>query len=635
MNKKGISFRLNAHITTIAILIIAAIVYSNYHFSKKVLLKKIDEGAINQSNLVISKISRITVSTEEIAKNISAQVFYYQKNNDLSFFLRKIVESNHTIQNIEVDLLDVKQNRVIKYSPIEAQSSVCAKDVSWMEYYFNSIKQKKDSLIPGVWTDPFFCSVDTTHLLVAYLYPVYVPDSENIAGIVCCQISLRNMRDLLSGIKIGQSGYAFIIDKSGNFITHPKKQWILSKNLFEKPSSIFKENIENIESQIKNNQSGADHGLSLYLNNQKSWFYFAPLVNTEWKTIIVFSEEELFNEINVVFRRISIVAIIGILLLFFMNLFVFRKLLDPLERVTKAIQRFTSAPGKEPKSRNEIIMLAESLEDWQIKYGLLIREQTQTAKEKLKIEKDLKSAREIQFNIIPAGNPNSELFKDIDLFAVLNPAETIGGDLYDYFFIDETHLLLAIGDVSGKGIPASLFMAIASTLIKTHAKTLSSKDIVSKVNNELSDKNSNQYFLTLFLGILDIKTGILDYCNAAHDYQYILQSGGRTINTLSKSHGLPLGIYKGKIYKSSTVELMYGDMLVLYTDGVINSKNINDKHYGTNRLVKTIRSLNDMTAEESISRILTSIRLFEGNQTQSDDITLMAVKYLHKTKNQV
>lgn len=635
MNQKGISFRLNSHITTIAIIIIASVVYINYHFSKRILIDKIEEGAINQSNLIISKISRITISTEEIAKNLSSQVFYFQKHNDLSSFIGKVINSNNTLQNIEVELLDPKLNEIIKYSSVEPDHLLCSDETSWMKYYFSHLVQNRESLSLGLWTDPFFCKIDTTHLLVAYLLPVYIPESNKIMGMVSCQISLRNMNNLLSEIQIGTNGYSFIIDKSGNFITHPKQQWILSKNLFEKPSTIFEGNIEHVESQIRNSKSGADHGLSMYLNNEKSWFYYAPLIHTGWKIIIVFPENELFREINVIYQRILMVAIIGILILFFVNIIVFRKLLNPLERVTQAIQRFTSAPGKESKSRNEIIRLAESLEEWQIKYGLLIREQTQTAKEKLKIEKDLLSAREIQFNIIPSGNPDSIQYKDIDLFAVLNPAETIGGDLYDYFFIDETHLLIAIGDVSGKGIPASLFMAIASTLIKTHAKTLSSKDIVSKVNNELSDKNSNQYFLTLFLGILDIKTGMLDYCNAAHDYPYILNHGGRTMHTLSKSHGLPLGIYKDKSYRSSVVELLHGDLLVLYTDGVINSRNLTSKHYGSKRLVKTIRTLNDLTAEESVNRILKSIRLFEGNSGQSDDITILALKYLHETKNQV
>jgi sigma-B regulation protein RsbU (phosphoserine phosphatase) len=278
-------------------------------------------------------------------------------------------------------------------------------------------------------------------------------------------------------------------------------------------------------------------------------------------------------------------------------------------------------------------MLAQSLEDWQAKYGLLINDQSKTASDKIKIEKDLKSAQEIQLNIVPSGKPNFGIYPVIDLFAILKPAELVGGDLYDYFFIDKNHLLVAIGDVSGKGIPASLFMAIASTLIKTHAKILSSKDIVSRVNMDLSDRNLNQYFVTLFIGVIDIRTGIMDYCNAAHNYPYILHSDG-TLKTLSKSHGLPLGIYKDKSYKSSTIELKFNDTMILYTDGVINSSDNNQQHYGTERLEKNIQSLNNLTSEEVVQKLLNDIMMYEGDNRQSDDISILALKYLDKTRDQ-
>jgi sigma-B regulation protein RsbU (phosphoserine phosphatase) len=154
------------------------------------------------------------------------------------------------------------------------------------------------------------------------------------------------------------------------------------------------------------------------------------------------------------------------------------------------------------------------------------------------------------------------------------------------------------------------------------------------VNRELSDRNSNQYFVTLFLGVFDIRTGMLDYCNAAHNYPYILRADG-SLKTLSKSHGLPLGIYKDKPYKSSTVELLYNDMMILFTDGVINSRNDNKQHYGIERLERNIQNLNDLSSEEVVQRLLKSIMIYEGDNRQSDDISLLALKYLHKTENQV
>ncbi|HEX7583479.1 MAG TPA: SpoIIE family protein phosphatase [Prolixibacteraceae bacterium] len=634
MSQKGISFRLNSQITSIAIIIIAAIVYVNYNFSNKILVGKIEEGAINQSNVVISGISRITIGTEEIARNVSLQVLYFRKNNDLNLLLKQIIASNKILESIYVELFDYRKNQISKFSSNKQGPLNGDLDSISIDKYIRKLKTENVSSDFGFWAAPFYSKFDKSHLLVSYIMPVYSPETKEIAGIVSCQISLNQLKNLLSEIKIGEKGYAFIIDKTGNFLTHPRSNWILSKNLFEKPSANFQGNIEEIESKIKSGGRGARHGISQYLDNQKAWFYYAPLSNSNWMVIIVFPEKELYREIGFGFQKIILVSGIGILILFLLNIYIFKKVLDPLIRITHAIQRFSSIPGKERKSKNEIKMLAESLEDWQAKYGILINDQTKTASDKLKFEKDLKSAQEIQLNIVPSGKPAFPEHTEIDLYAILKPAEIIGGDLYDYFFIDKTHLLIAIGDVSGKGIPASLFMAIASTLIKSNAKIMSAKDIVSKVNNELGERNSNQYFVTLFLGILDIRSGMMDYCNAAHNYPYILHADG-SFQTLSKSHGLPLGIYKDKIYKSNTVELQFGDTMIFYTDGVINSSDTNNKHYGIEKLENNIRNLIDLTSEEVVTRLLKSIIIYEGENHQADDISIMALKYLHKTENQV
>ena len=285
-------------------------------------------------------------------------------------------------------------------------------------------------------------------------------------------------------------------------------------------------------------------------------------------------------------------------------------------------------------TRDEIKILKDSLISWQVKYGSLIKEKTQNEDEKKKLERELKSAREIQQNIVPEGKAFFPNHPEIDLFATLMPAGKVGGDLYDYFLIDDNHLLLAIGDVSGKGIPASLFMAVASTLIKTNARILSSKDIVAEVNRELNTRNSDQYFITLFVGVIDMTTGILDYCNAAHNYPYILKADGQ-VHVLSKSHGLPLGIYRDKTYKSSTFELQQNDTLILYTDGVINATDDKSQYYGTERLGKNIHNLTDLFSEEIVNKLLNSIKIFKGDSPQSDDISILAFRYLKKTKSQV
>lgn len=629
MSTKGISFRLNSQITTIAIIIIASIVYINYHFSNKVLVQKIEEGAINQSNLVIFSIARITVGTEEIARNVSNQALYYYKNNDLDFFIHQVLQSNSTIESIHVSLFNGQNSPVIKFSSGKCDQNDCISNQLQAEDSISSLFTSETRFTHGVWSKPYYCKSDTSSLFVSYQMPVYYPNSNELAGMATFEVSLKKIGKMLSEMTIGKKGYAFIVDQLGNYITHPQNNRVLKRNMYKESPIIFKKNSPDFETNLKEGRRGASLGISEDSNHEKSWYYYAPLPNSGWNVIIVIPEDELFSDINLIYHSIFLVSVFGILILFFLNFIVFRRMLDPLVRVTYAIQRFTSMPGKDKKSGNEIKMLAESLEDWQVKYGVLIKNQSKTASEKLKIEKDLKTAQEIQLNIVPSGNPDFADYPEIDLYAVLKPAEIIGGDLYDYFFIGKNHLLIAIGDVSGKGIPASLFMAIASTLIKTNAKILSSKDIVTRVNKELCERNSNQYFVTLFLGILDVRHGVLDYCNAAHNYPYILHADG-TLKMLSKSHGLPLGIYNDKSYSSSTVELHTGDTMILYTDGVINSKDIHNHHYGTEKLEANIQNLNDLSAEEVVNRLWKSINIYEGENHQADDISLMALKYLRK-----
>lgn len=634
MNNKGISYRLNWTITSITILIIAAIVFINHRFSDQILMEKIEEGAIHQSNLIVSKISRITIGTEEIARNLSYMVKYHHQHKDLDQFLKQVLASNKILEGIDVELLNDEQKNVSRFSTSLSGDSICFPSALKDDVYIRNLLNIKNGPENGAWSDPFYCPNDTSNLFVSYKVPVYNPETNEIAGIISCVVSLSKISKMLSGIKIGQDGYAYIIDQSGWLITHPNKKWILKKNLFDASSPIKSTYIQDIELKIKNRGRGAGHGLSEYFNHQKSWFFHAPLSNSNWTLMIIIPEKELFMAHNLNLYKTLAISALGVWILFLLNMIIFKRVLDPLARVTNAIYGFTSVTGKRGKTKDEIKMLVQSLEDWQIKYGRMVREQIKTAKEKQKFENDLKSAHEIQQNIIPAGYPAFPAHPEVDLYAVLKPAESIGGDLYDYYFIDQDHLLIAIGDVSGKGIPASLFMAIASTLIKSNSNRLSAHEIIEKVNNELGERNPNQYFVTLFIGILNVKTGMMDYCNAAHNYPFILHPDG-TIHALSKSHGIPLGIYKNKSYQSDIVELQEDDLMLLYTDGIINSRNSKGAHYGTEKLKEEIQKMKNLDAREVVTRLLKSIDMYEGGNLQSDDISMVALKYVYKEKDQV
>lgn len=592
------------------------------------LMQRIEESTIYQSELIINRVSKQVITAQEITRNVAFQSLYYLKHNDLDFFLQNVLKSNQILNGIHVDLKPefVKGRFPERYSAFRTNDSIASSNTGNLCIFkqYEDLYHRLDQCPNGLWTEPYTCARDDK-AVISFGYPVRNPESNEIIGTVSGEIAMEYINQVVSNIKIGKEGVSFIINKSGLFLAHPVREWVLKRNLYESADKVLPENIKRLRELADMGQHGSGFGYPEMFNYRKSWFYFAPMQYTNWIIIIVIPEEELFSDLWLVFRQIALVSFIGIILIFFLFTFIFKRTLHPLVQITEDIHRF-SFEGRKDNVKNEVVSLVESLEELQTRYDRFVLEQNQSRKDKRRLDKDMKSAKEIQFNIIPNEYPAFPDREEIDLYAVLNPAQIIGGDLYDYFFIDNDHLLFTIGDVSGKGIPASLFMAVAHTLIKGNANVLSSKHIVEQINKKLSNRNSNQHFLTLFLGILDVKNGILDYCNAAHNHPYILRSNGK-IETLDQTHGLPVGIYPNKSYNSSTSILKPNDTLLLYTDGVFDCRDENDDTYGQQRFEENLQNLYNLSCFNLILKIETSLKIFKGSSKQTDDISLMALRF--------
>jgi sigma-B regulation protein RsbU (phosphoserine phosphatase) len=247
--------------------------------------------------------------------------------------------------------------------------------------------------------------------------------------------------------------------------------------------------------------------------------------------------------------------------------------------------------------------------------------------EKQKLEESLTFAGQIQMNML---SKNSEEFSKtygIDLHAFLAPAKVVGGDFYDYFSIDDDHICLVMADVADKGMPAALFMAVAKTLIRAIAAgNAHGSDILYKVNNELNKDNKDDMFVTLFMIILNYKTGEISFSNAGHNPPYIL-SNGRIRQIGTKDVGIVLGVIKDAVYTDETLQLANGDGLFMYTDGIVEAMNIMQELFGEHRLEKRLASCADMTARMLVDIVLSDVTKFAEGAPQSDDITAMAVFY--------
>ena len=247
--------------------------------------------------------------------------------------------------------------------------------------------------------------------------------------------------------------------------------------------------------------------------------------------------------------------------------------------------------------------------------------------QKNRMEKELNVGREIQMSMLPLIFPAFPARKELDVYAILESAREVGGDFYDFFFLDDGRFCFVIGDVSGKGVPSALFMAVTKTLIKSRAADdNSTASIITHVNEELSRDNKAYMFVTVFMSILNTVTGEMQYTNAGHNPPYILRKDG-SVEVLNQRHGPVVGAVKGLAYKEDTIHLLPGDMAYLYTDGVTEAKDHNNSLFTEKRLEKVLSSRRYASTEDLVKATVEETKRFEQGVEQADDITVMAVEY--------
>ncbi|MCI8726737.1 MAG: SpoIIE family protein phosphatase [Hungatella sp.] len=283
-------------------------------------------------------------------------------------------------------------------------------------------------------------------------------------------------------------------------------------------------------------------------------------------------------------------------------------------------------------SGDEFEDLAQAFQYMTVELSEYIKNLTEVTAEKERIGAELDVAAQIQSSMLPCIFPAFPGKKEIDIYATMNPAKEVGGDFYDFFMVDDRHLAVVMADVSGKGVPAALFMVIGKTLIKDHTqpgKPLG--EVFSDVNNLLCDSNSEGLFITAFEGVLDLETGEFFYVNAGHEVPYINRAG-EGYQPYKVRPGFVLAGMEDMRYKEGSLILQPGDRIFLYTDGVPEATNRENELYGNERLYRILNQNKDRTPKELLPEIKADVDLFVGEAPQFDDITMLCLEYKGKTE---
>ncbi|WP_028585028.1 SpoIIE family protein phosphatase [Desulfogranum mediterraneum] len=454
----------------------------------------------------------------------------------------------------------------------------------------------------ALWSAPCLDEGGSNELMASYSNPFF--REGKFAGVVSVGISLAKLSETIASIQVLDSGYSFLLSREGTILVHPDSSMVMQR---------YESDLLVQEQMIK---------------MEDEWVYYGSLEGTGWTLAIIIPHNELLGSLHQMTLISMILAMAGAILLIITMFLVSRRISSPLKEVAAVADEISQGNFERrvtvPESRDEVYQLSIAVNRMQTAIKNYIEDlKLATAKEE-RIASELAIARSIQMNMLPRPYPKDH---SIVIETLLEPAKAVGGDFYDFFQLDEDRLCFIIADVSGKGVPAALFMAVAISTIRAFSSTLSTpSQIVEKLNNTISANNDASMFISLVVGILEISSGQLQYLNAGHPPPFVITSEGRVV-PLACAVDPVVGVFEGTVYHNHDLPLQDGEQLFLYTDGVNESFSSEDEPFGEQRLLHLLKQCAEKSPKMTIDHVREGVKAFCGECEQSDDITMLVVRH--------
>lgn len=638
MKSRGLAFKLVLFTLsgTVAVFLSAFIYF--YLSSKQSMMKYVDENATNLTQATAQRIEKVLRGLQKVPVNYASLLSrWHYEPGDIPLLAERMVDANPEIYGAAIAFEPgAAAAHAFYFSPYCYRKegelvNVMLGDQSY-HYFTMDWYQIPRELNRPAWTEPYYDEGGGNMVMARFLVPFYkdADGKTRFQGVVAADIALHGLQEIISAIRLYQSGYAFLISRNGVFITHPDSGLIMTHSIFtiaEQKSSPLLRSIGKDMIAGREGLVALDGGL---LSKTKCRLYYAPLSSIGWSLGVVIPEDELLAGVQHLGRMVILIGMCGVFLMTALVMMIARRITRPLQALSITTGEIArgNMDAKLPQTQagDEIGTLARSFEGMQLALREYIKNLTETTAAKERIESELKIARNIQMSFLPKSFPPLPGKKRFEISARIEPAKEIGGDLYDYCLIDDDHLFFAVGDVSDKGIPAALFMAVTKTLLKGIAEGgADPSEILHRSNVELYGENDSMMFVTVFCGILDLRTGLLKYSNAGHEPPIICKRDCPP-EVLPVPDGFLLGIEKEIRYQTKEIELQTGDRLIIYTDGVTEAVNVSGEFYSHANLMDTVRSCSSLSTDEISVEIMESVKRFSSGIPQADDITVLVLR---------
>ncbi|MBR2275291.1 MAG: SpoIIE family protein phosphatase [Lachnospiraceae bacterium] len=456
--------------------------------------------------------------------------------------------------------------------------------------------------------------------------PFYDED-DNFAGVVCIDVLISDLYKSIVEMDLGDGAYSFLVDGNGNIISEDANERTLQDEIKDEKA---------ITEQILKGETGV-----VMSGDASAYYAFDPLEKTvSWELCVKLPSSLVLEPVDRMSAQISkAILIFALTFLIILGIVVVsvRKFADSLTRplltLGKDVQEISGGNldyRAKVTENDEVGDLAVHFNDMAASLKDYINNLTKVTAEKERIGAELNVATQIQADMLPRIFPPFPERKEFDLFASMDPAKEVGGDFYDFFLVDDDHIALVVADVSGKGVPAALFMVISKTLIKN--RTLmggSPAEILTYVNNQLCEGNEAELFVTVWLAIIEISTGKGMAANAGHEHPALRRKDG-SFELIEYRHSPAVATMEGIRFREHEFELHPGDTLIQYTDGVSEATDSKDELFGNERIVNSLNIEPDAEPKELLHTLRTEIDHFVGDAPQFDDITMLGFKYYGK-----
>ena len=577
-----------AIIVTVAVML-EAIFIVEYMFARKGIREEVEHRAETELRVKNLEIQKVMVAVETaIGNSLWAAERMLEHPDSLYTVLRRMVKDNPTIVGaalmFRADYYPQKGRWFEPYvaersdgSFDEAQIGSESHDYLEAEFYKDGIKAGR-----GNWSEPYYDDAGARMMLCTYTIPVHDSHGETVA-LLGADVSLEWLSSVINASHIYPSSYNVVISRTGMVMACPDESLIMRSTIQEVTASSSDTTTRYINQQQMSGKSG--HQDITDVNGEKVSVFYAPIDGeTGWSMSVVCNKKEIYAGLQQVSMYLTLLMLAGMALLGYI-----------IYRTARSARSLREATA-----------------------------------EKERIGSELRIARAIQESMLPKTFPPYPDRDDIDIYASLVPAKEVGGDLYDFHICDEK-LFFCIGDVAGKGVPASLVMAVTRSLFRTASVHEDSPEsIVKTINEAMADMNDSDMFVTLFVGVLDMKSGQLRYCNAGHEEPLLIREKSASLSTLPpSSSNIPVGLMSGWNFEGQEICLRSGATIFLYTDGLTEAENSSHAQFGKQRVVRTLRvALSRSSAPKDIIAHQTEVlHCFVAGAEQSDDLTMLAIRY--------